>query len=66
MLNQEAELGGEVLTVPQTAEILQVHPQMVYDLITRGELHPLRVGRLIRLTRAELQRWMSEKVGAEG
>ncbi|MDQ6947596.1 MAG: helix-turn-helix domain-containing protein [Actinomycetota bacterium] len=52
----------DVLTVEQTAGVLQVSTWSVYDLVRREQLHSLRVGRLVRITKPELMRF----VGAPG
>ncbi len=57
----------DVLTVDQAAEVLQVSTWSVYDLVKRKQLHSLRVGRLVRITKPELMRFVGvperEKAG---
>lgn len=56
-LTAETELDDEeVLTGPQTAEILKVHLQTVQALARRGELRAAKVGKAYRFKR----RWISE------
>jgi len=45
----------DVLTVPQAAKHLQVTAQMVYNMIDAGQLQSFRLGRLIRIRRADLE-----------
>lgn len=51
----------QVLTVRQTAEILQCQPATIYHLIREDDLPAFRVGRAYRLTRAALDEWIREQ-----
>lgn len=51
-----------MLTVEQAAALLQLGRNAVYDGCTRGEIPHRRIGKLIRLSRAALLRWLE---GAE-
>ena len=53
-----------LLTVPEAAELLRVHSNHVYELIRRGELPHVRLGRVIRLPRHRLEQWIEEQCGA--
>ena len=53
-----------LLTVAEAAEFLRVHPNHVYELIRRGELPHVRLGRIIRLPRHRLEQWIEEQCGA--
>jgi excisionase family DNA binding protein len=55
-------MDDEILTVAETAKYLRINPASVYRLIEQGSLRPLRVGRVIRLTRSEIARWMDEQL----
>ena len=49
------------LTVPQTAEELQIPRTRAYELIQRGEIPAVRIGeRSIRVNRHELERFLLE------
>lgn len=49
------------LTVPQVAEELQVPRTRAYELIARGDLPAVRIGkRSIRVNRRELERFLLE------
>ena len=52
-----------LLTVAEAAEFLRVHPNHVYELIRRGELPHVRLGRVIRLPRHRLHQWIEEQCG---
>jgi len=46
------------LSVKQTAEILNVRPQRVYDLVAKGILPHVRLGtRQIRIPEEALRKW---------
>ncbi len=51
----------QVLTVRQTAEILQCRPATIYHLIREDDLPVFRVGRAYRLTRVALEEWIREQ-----
>lgn len=48
------EDAPDVLTVKQAAELLSVSKATVYSLVADGELIYRRVGRLIRIRKADL------------
>ncbi len=53
-------------TVDQVAEALNVNPQTVYRMLTRGELRGFKVGTSWRITDGTLQAFMrGEKQAAE-
>jgi excisionase family DNA binding protein len=49
------KLESPVLTVREVAEILRVHQVTVYRLIRNGTLSPLRVGRVWRFDRGQVE-----------
>jgi excisionase family DNA binding protein len=54
----------EFLTVAQVAELLQLNPQTIYNMVDRGELPAVRVGsRRVRIRRADLEEFIA--AGAE-
>ncbi len=58
------ETSAPLLTVAEAAELLRVHPNHVYELIRRGELPHVRLGRVIRLPRHRLEQWIEDQCGA--
>lgn len=50
-----------VLTVAQLEDALQLGRTRTYELIRSGEIPVLRVGRLIRVSRAALEQWIAER-----
>jgi excisionase family DNA binding protein len=64
------DLGGlpDVLKVPEVAEILRVDRKTIYDLIDRGELGAIRVGRrgLVRIPKAMLRSYLEGRAALTG
>jgi excisionase family DNA binding protein len=52
----------EVMTVPELAEYLRVHPITIYRLLHAGRLPGFRVGSEWRFNRATIEKWQQ---GAE-
>jgi excisionase family DNA binding protein len=46
--------GQELLTVEQTAEVLQISRDHVYGLLRSGELRSLKIGKLRRISRQRI------------
>ena len=51
-------------TVPEIAKLLKVNPNRVYDLINKGLLIGLKLGR-IKVTHNELMRFLNENQGLD-
>ena len=45
----------QLLTVPETARLLRISRNLAYELVARGELPSVRLGRAIRIPRDELR-----------
>lgn len=43
-------------SVAEIAELTGVKPKTLYGIISRGEIRAIRIGRQLRITRAELER----------
>jgi excisionase family DNA binding protein len=54
----EAAAEREFLTIEQVQELLQVGRTFAYDLVKSGELPSYRVGRLLRVRRCDVDRWL--------
>jgi excisionase family DNA binding protein len=48
--------GKSVFDVPETAEIFEISPWAVYELIKSGKLGAVRVGRLLKIPRHVIER----------
>jgi excisionase family DNA binding protein len=49
-----------LLTVPETAAYLRISRNTAYEIVKRGELPSVRLGRVIRVPRASLDAWIVE------
>ena len=50
---------AEVMTVSEVAQYLRVNPQTVYRKAKAGELPVVRIGRVIRFRKSELDAWLN-------
>lgn len=50
-----------VLTVEEVADRLLLNPRTVYRMIDQGELHAVRAGRLWRIPKESLARYLKGK-----
>ncbi len=58
-----------LLTVPEAAKLLRISRNLAYELVARGEIPSVRLGRVIRVPRTALERWLnagSLEAGREG
>jgi excisionase family DNA binding protein len=51
----------EWLTLRQVQEILGIGSTKAYELVATGEIPSVRIGRAIRVSRQELERWLEEQ-----
>jgi excisionase family DNA binding protein len=54
-----AEDDRLLLTVPQAARILSIGTTLAYELVGRGVLPHVRLGRALRVPRATLEAWVA-------
>ncbi len=57
-------IGDRLLTTRQVLNILHISRSTLYDLIERGELHPLHIGRALRFPMADLRAYVRRLRGA--
>jgi excisionase family DNA binding protein len=57
---------GDVLTLEEVADYLRVHLTTVRRWCREGQLPALRVGRTVRVRRADLDTWWRERTQAPG
>ena len=50
-----------LLKPAEVADILQVSRAMAYKLLNQGEIPTVRIGTLVRVRRADLERYIHEK-----
>lgn len=51
----------EWLKVPEVAEVLQIARSRAYELVGSGAIPSVRIGRSVRVSRKELDRWLEER-----
>ena len=52
--------AGYLMTVQEAARVLRIGRNTCYELIRRGQLPHIRLGRLIRVPRHALMLWLGE------
>lgn len=53
-------MSRELLRAEEVARILGIGRSKTYELIARGELPSLRIGRLVRVPRHALDQWIAD------
>lgn len=48
-------------TIPETAELLKVHENTIYNMVRRGEIEHYKIGKQIRISSAELEKLKVER-----
>ncbi len=48
----------EWLKVPEVAKLLRVARSRAYELVADGEIPAVKIGRSVRVSRKELDRWL--------
>ncbi|MGH3085690.1 MAG: helix-turn-helix domain-containing protein [Rubrobacteraceae bacterium] len=51
----------EYLKVPEVAEMLQIARSRAYELVGEGEIPSVRIGRSVRVSRRELEKWLEDR-----
>jgi excisionase family DNA binding protein len=57
---------AHLLTVPEAATYLRIGRNLAYELIARGDLPAVRLGRVIRVPRTGLERWLEDEAASSG
>ena len=52
------EQPHEYLKVQEVAAVLRIARSRVYELVGEGEIPSVRIGRSVRVSRNELERWL--------
>lgn len=58
-MDNSARTEPLVLTVEETAEVLQIGKALVYELVRSGKLRSLRIGRKVRVPRSALSEYLN-------
>jgi excisionase family DNA binding protein len=51
----------EYLKVPEVAEVLRIARGRTYELVGSGEIPSVRIGRSVRVSRRELDKWLEKQ-----
>jgi excisionase family DNA binding protein len=51
----------EYLKVPEIAEELRIARSRAYELVADGTIPAVRIGRSVRVSRKELERWLEQQ-----
>ena len=51
-------MDSPLLTVPELAQLLRIGRNKAYEVVATGALPVVRIGRLIRVPRAAVDRWI--------
>lgn len=51
----------EWLKVPEVAEVLRIARSRAYELVADGEIPAVKIGRSVRVSRKELDRWLEDQ-----
>jgi len=51
----------EYLKVPEVGKVLRIARSRAYELVAEGEIPSVRIGRSVRVSRRELERWLEEQ-----
>jgi excisionase family DNA binding protein len=54
-------MNGDILTIPEVAELLRIAEKTVYALAQRGEIPAFKVGGQWRFSRGAIQAWIDER-----
>jgi excisionase family DNA binding protein len=49
------------LRVPEVAQVLRIARSRAYELVAEGEIPSVRIGRSVRVSRIELDRWLEKQ-----
>lgn len=51
----------EWLKVPEVAQVLRIARSRAYELVADGEIPAVKIGRSVRVSRKELDRWLEDQ-----
>ncbi len=55
-----------LLRIPEAAEQLGIGRTKMYEMISKGELPTIRIGRAVRISTSALRKWVEEREQQEG
>ena len=54
-------LEDQIYTIPEVAAYLKISKSKIYYLVSKKEIPHLKIGRNVRIRRADLQMWMEKQ-----
>lgn len=66
MRRMQVDKGHEYLKVPEVAGVLRIARGRAYELVAEGEIPSIRIGRSVRVSRRDLERWLDERRQSSG
>jgi excisionase family DNA binding protein len=51
----------QIYTVPEVARYLKLSKSKVYNLVQRGEIPSIKIGRNVRIRQSDLDQWLDEQ-----
>lgn len=60
----EQQTGDWLLRIPEAAQRLALSRSKLYELIYRGEIRTVRIGRAVRIAESELDRFIRDRTDA--
>ena len=50
-----------IYTIPEVAEYLKMSKSKVYDLVKKGRIPFIKIGRNVRIRKSDLMKWLDEQ-----
>lgn len=63
---QTAPLESLLFTAEEVASLLGIGRTKVFEMLASGELSAIRIGRCVRISKAQLETWVDEKLEVAG
>jgi excisionase family DNA binding protein len=60
------EVESMLVTAEEAAMLLGIGRTKVFEMLAAGELPAIRIGRCVRISRAQLEMWIDEQLEAAG
>jgi len=51
----------KIYTVPEVADYLKLSKSKVYNLVQRGEIPSIKIGRNVRIRESDLDQWLDDQ-----
>ena len=61
IMSEQSNDGALLLKVPDAARLLNISRDHCYELVARGEIPHIRLGRAIRVPRVGLEQWIARQ-----